>query len=125
MKRDLDLIRKILIKIEDGQEFLQTLQLEDFKFDGYSDDLVKYNLKRMNEARYLDGFFEQTAYGDLVVSIQGLTSIGHDFLDAARDDARWIKAKSILSELKNFSLDLARIVLTDLASAAAKAAIQG
>jgi hypothetical protein len=86
MKRDMDLIRLLLLQQESGES---PPELEE-----YPTDLVVYNLALMVDA----GFVEGTIYPDhngspAVASIIRLTWAGHDFLDSTRDSNVWTKAK--------------------------------
>ncbi|MHB0922571.1 MAG: DUF2513 domain-containing protein [Bellilinea sp.] len=123
MKRDLDLIRLILLKVESNEELIPTLEAKDFSFDEYSHDQVKYNIKLLIDADYINGKTRAYLGGNMDFVFEGLTWAGHDFLDASRDDARWAKAKSILNEVKDYSLELAIKVLSELAIVAARQAM--
>lgn len=120
MKRDIDLIRQILLKIEADSNLHSQVNYKEFITEKYSEDLVKYNLKLMIDQGIVEGRVAGVFVGSMNFFISGLTWIGHDFLDASRDDARWTKAKSILNEVKDYSLDLAIKVLSELAIAAAR-----
>lgn len=86
MKRDMDLIRLILLQEESG-ETPQELKC-------YPDDLVVYNIALMKDAGLIEAGISVDANGfPRGASITRLTWAGHDFLDAARDDTLWRKAK--------------------------------
>ena len=123
MKRELDLIRLILLKVESNNDLQPFLQAEHFTFDGYHPELVKYNLMQLIEADYLKGEVERYLGGGMDFFVEGLTWAGHDFLDAARDDSRWNKAKPVFEKMGNYSLEFVRTVLSDLAVAAARSAL--
>jgi hypothetical protein len=88
MKRDMDLIRTILFAIE-----------EDAHGDapdavpGYSEEQVGYH----NWLIWKEGLAEGVDASHMGCRLPqalllSLTPTGHDFLDAARDDARWARA---------------------------------
>lgn len=120
MKRDMDLIRSMLIRIEEDTNTYSSLQSNDFVIDGFTMDQVNYNLELLVEEEYIKGEIFKFSGGGMDISVESLTWKGHDFVEAARDDSRWKETKSILEKVKDFSIDLALIVLKELAVTAAK-----
>lgn len=109
MKRDMDLIRQVLLEMEkqsfeDSGTFL--------KFDGYSDEEVSYQVMLLDEAGLIQA---QNLSGgsDLVWVPMRLTWQGHEFLDAARDDTRWNKAKDAMAKAGGFVFEVAKSLLID------------
>lgn len=91
MKRDLDLIRLIHLKVEDDYDCAELINL---KIDGYSAKAIAYNSQLAFEAGYLSNCSVQYAdNGVWTFSVGSLTWEGHDFLDRIRDDSRWGKIK--------------------------------
>ena len=91
MKRDLDLIRLIHLKVEDDYDCAELINL---KIDGYSAKAIPYNSQLAFEAGYLSNCSVQYAdNGVWTFSVGSLTWEGHDFLDRIRDDSRWGKIK--------------------------------
>ena len=88
MKRDMELIRSIMLQLELG---------EPLKFEGYDDQTVAYHVRMLIEAGYVEGESVGTS-GGLYSCVSHVTWAGHDFTDAARDPARWKKAKDIVAE---------------------------
>lgn len=117
MKRDMDLVRQMLIRMEDG------VFLHGHKngLDMYCQDKINGHLSIMS-----DGDLIRQTYMHLVKLDDGSTTTypgygltwkGHDFLDAVRDDAWWQKVKDRTKEvtgglgiemLKEAALDLFR-----------------
>jgi hypothetical protein len=109
MKRDMDLIRKILLQIEKDSTGLDQLYI---KLDGYPDQDVQFHIMLLVEA-------------DLIIAIDGsggdalrfvpirLTWAGYEFLDAARDDTRWNKAKDAMNKAGGFVFEVAKSLLID------------
>ena len=94
MKRDNDLVRRILLATEeaDGRVAVEQLQTT---LDVSRDELV-YHIKLLRDQGYLEAtilYADDMAY---VVMISGLTGAGHDLLDAIRDAAIW---KRVLRKL--------------------------
>lgn len=90
MKRDWDLVRKILQTIEEGEHGNAT---NPFFIPGYPHDVVGYHVHLMGEGGLLHavdtghmGSKSPCAYP------LSLTWNGHEFLDAARKDTTWNRA---------------------------------
>ena len=91
MKRDMDLIWRILLKVEDDYDCANLINL---KIDGYSAKAIAYNSQLAFEAGYLSNCSVQYAdNGVWTFSVGSLTWEGHDCLDRIRDDSRWGKIK--------------------------------
>lgn len=112
MKRDMDLIRKILLNIE-GQPSgwaPNTLTIDD-----YDENQVDYHVLIMIEAGLLVGFETNTMSSPSPAGVsRRMTWEGHDFLDACRDETRWNKAKSIVGKIGGASIEVLKQVLTDV-----------
>lgn len=91
MKRDWDLVRLILIALDDAPD--DQLQLE-FGIAGYESLTVNYQLLRLFEAGLISGEAEKTKTRRLIrVFPNSLTWDGHEFLDVIRDPKRWEAVK--------------------------------
>jgi hypothetical protein len=97
MKRDLELIRKMVLAIEDAPS---GFALDEFKFEGYTDAQVGYHGYLLIDAGIAKGKAESPMWGsDVFVGfISSLTWEGHEFADAARDETRWRKAMGVVQE---------------------------
>jgi hypothetical protein len=89
MKRDMDLVRAVLMEIEkapfDGG-FL------DVTVPGHSDEKLSYHILLMHEAGLIEAIDLSTMDG-MCWKPKRLTCEGHEFLDAARNETFWAKAK--------------------------------
>jgi hypothetical protein len=96
MKRDMELIRKILLAIEDSPTGYAP---NEIKVEGYTDDQIGYHEYLLVKAGLARGT-ETTNTGSLSPSviIMGLTWEGHEFIDASRDEPRWKTAMGIVKE---------------------------
>lgn len=95
MKRDMDLIRKILLAIEAHAEpYSWEVPIE---IEGYSDKEVSYHIKLLLEAGLIEARGLKGT-GVITWAINGLTWAGHEFLEASRDDSRWGKVKRLVIE---------------------------
>lgn len=95
MKRDMDLIRRILIHVEAADSVL-----DDLKVHGYDDSTVLAHVQLMSEADLLKAaVLTDVDHSPLrIASIWGITWNGYEFLDSARDEGVWRKAKSVASK---------------------------
>ena len=91
MRRDMDLVRLILLEIESSEND----EIEDFNIDGYDISSVKYNGELLLQAGLIDKFYEDTM-GELVAG--HLTWEGCDYLDKIRDNSIWKKTKDAIKE---------------------------
>ena len=94
MKRDMDLCRRILFEVEKLPTTLAPTKLE---IEGYTDDEVGYNAWLLAGEGLIEGA-DCSGMGDAVHQYMPrcLTYRGHDFLELARNEDRWAKAKKIL-----------------------------
>ena len=89
MKRDMDLVRRILIEIEEKDNEIQ--------IEGYSPEQINYHIRLLLEAELIRATDVSSFDGEEYL-IDGLTWQGHEFLDQARSETVWNKAKKFLSE---------------------------
>lgn len=89
LRRDMDLLRCILIAVAEG------------RCDIHSDeDTIKFHLGLMIEAGLLRGHAEWLGQEvPRTVQIEGISWSGYDFLAAVREDAVWHRVKSSLSKV--------------------------
>jgi len=108
MKRDMDLVRQILLAVE---EFPEPDGWADVSIEGASEEDVSYHVKLLDQAGLLEA--DDVSGGSAFEwKPSSLTWTGHEFLDAARDDMRWNAAKnSVLSKAGNLSFDLMKEAL--------------
>ena len=116
MRRDLDLIRKMLLAVEEAP----TGFAPDLKFEGHTDAQVGYHAFLLIDAGLAQGA-DATTHGSEgpEAIILNLTWEGHEFAEAARDESRWRKAKSIVAEKGGgITLDVMKALLVSLTKAA-------
>ncbi len=101
MKRDMDLVRKILQKLESkGDPLFSGMSIEPnlFSVEGYSENQVNYHLTIMGEAgliSIIDSSSKSDPFGAIPLR---LTWAGHEFLETSRNEKLWSKAKKMLTE---------------------------
>ena len=95
MKRDMELIRTILLHAES----CETPSISDASFDGYDDDVVGYHNYLIVDSGLAEGRDCSTrANPGPYWKLNHLTSAGHDFIDASREQTRWNLAKKKLGD---------------------------
>ena len=110
MKRDMELIREILLRAEAAESFDP-----DFAIDGYTDEQIGYHQYLLIEADFANGV-DATNLDSVhpVGQISSLTWAGHEFLDTARDPTIWSKAADAVVKLGGASLPIWTAILTAL-----------
>lgn len=110
MKRDFDLIRKIMLAME---EHKGPRPLDANNITGYRVDEVIYNMDIMRDHGLIvllpsSGVLNQHAFA------VRLTWEGHEFLDTARDDKMWKKAlATVLEKAGTITFDLLKALLIE------------
>jgi Hypothetical protein (DUF2513) len=96
MKRNLDLIRKMMQALEqdeqlDGRSVYICYASQLFAFPEHNEKELAYNLMMIIDEAWLDAEYI-TASGSFL--FKRLTVEGHDFIDSTRDLTVWERAKS-------------------------------
>lgn len=96
MKRDLDLVRKLLIHFDEKED---AEIVEHIHIEGYDTLTVNYHLVLMDEAGFLSCERDMSSTTpDRVIRVQPffLTWKGHEFLDSIRNEDIWNKTKDLV-----------------------------
>lgn len=122
MKREMDLIRAIVLKLEDmemspGAIYVINVLQGDFEVEGYTNEQVFYHAKQVVAAGLIDegGGGSMSGFG-----FRSLTPRGHDFADTVRDDKIWAMTKDGAVKAGGFTMQL----LVDLAKGFTKKQIE-
>lgn len=89
MKRDMELFREILLVLESGEPRRGSRRVS---IPGYSDEVISYHVKLLKDAGLIEAF-DASSKTSFAWVPQMLTSAGHDFIDAAKDQRIWVKVK--------------------------------
>ena len=118
MRRDMELIRRLVLAIEDAPTGFAPRSLD---VAGYAPGQIGYHAYLIIDAGLARGS-ETTSMGDSAPSaiLTNLTWAGHEFAEAARDQTRWNKAMGIVQE-KGGTVTLA--VLTQLLTSLMRGAL--
>lgn len=101
MKRDEDLVRKIILKVEE-QGNSPNGSLDDFSIEGVTNDVLYYHVWLIGDAGFrLVAELADDDDGDCFVP-RCLTARGHDFAESIRDDMIWKATKAAAREQQIF-----------------------
>lgn len=108
MKRDMNLIRKLLLALEEGDG-------RQIVIDGYNETQIGYHCYLIVDAGLAKGVDVTCRESECPEYIATeLTWAGHDFLDAAREPDRWKTAQGVFTKMGGVTLEVAKAVLTTL-----------
>ncbi|WP_240156734.1 MULTISPECIES: DUF2513 domain-containing protein [unclassified Streptococcus] len=113
MKRNMDLCRLILFKIED--EYKSTA-LSHLQIDGYDIEIIAYHCDLLFEAGLIKSY-KSTYASDKIYffSVGALTWEGHDFLDKIRENTMWNRTKNRIKEnALPMTLEVIKTIATSL-----------
>jgi hypothetical protein len=111
MKRNMELGRKILLKVEEKEDFSTPITPSVV---GFTKQEVVYHIKLLHQASLIEAQDWSSDNGDNWV-VTSLTSIGHDFLDSARNETSWNKAKEYISSKGSvLTFETLKIALSEL-----------
>ena len=113
MKRNMDLCRLILFKIED--EYKSTA-LSHLQIDGYDIEIIAYHCDMLFEAGLIKSY-KSTYASDKIYffSVGALTWEGHDFLDKIRENTMWNRTKNRIKEnALPMTLEVIKTIATSL-----------
>jgi hypothetical protein len=103
MKRDLNLYREILLRLEaDETDPVRTVELT---IDGYSEEEICFHVRLMAEAGLLHATDFSSADGS-DWRPQCITAYGYDYLDDIRDPAVWEHVRGGAKKLGGVSLQV-------------------
>ena len=122
MKRDLELIREILLAVEEKSDAANIMPAEKLDLPGRSIAEINYHLLLLDEAGYLR-CIDNSSDNEIRYYVLRLTWEGHEFLDAARSTTNWTKAKSVIGGVGSFTLEIVKKVLADIALQSARSAL--
>jgi hypothetical protein len=109
MKRDMDLIRELLLKLEAyqlemGDAVTMTPESPSLAVPGYDAVQINHHMDLIHEAGFInDGGCSQPMLGFIFC---GLTWKGHEFLDTVRDPEVWRRTNEGAKKIGSASIDL-------------------
>ena len=123
MKRDMDLIRLSLLKIE--EEYSSTA-IYDLQIDGYDMETIAYHCKLLKEAGFISDYAAEYGDGEICsFGVGSLTWEGHEYLEKIRDNSTWKKVKDTISQKGlPLAIETIKTVSTALITAATDAVVK-
>jgi len=123
MKRDMDIIRALMLKLEalpaDGHRIFGVAATdEELAVAGASVDQIDYHLRLLRDQGFLDSPGQPSLSGKY--PFRGITWAGHDFVDSIRDDDVWSKTKTQAEKVGSWTVD----ILAGIAKAVVKAKLK-
>jgi hypothetical protein len=112
MQRNMDLVRMILTRLESSPEGWAP---QDFGIQSFSTQEIGYHAHIMKQ----EGLIEATTTTHMRSSgpealPRSLTWKGHEFLDLARDQDRWNRAKAVVANVGGAPIAVWMKILTEL-----------
>jgi hypothetical protein len=112
MQRNMDLVRTILMRIEDSPS---GWAVHPFGIAGFMPEQVGYHAPIMMEDNLIEGVDVTNSGSKGPEAIpRALTWKGHEFLDLARDQKRWNQANAIIGKVGSAPISVWMKVLKDL-----------
>lgn len=112
MKRDWELVRAILAKVEETESTQSTVNPNEFL--GYSEELVSYHIYILEQSGLIEATCSKSLNNPMFCLARSITWNGHEFLDKIRNDTIWKKIKAKASEK---SIDLSFDTIKSIATA--------
>ena len=108
MKRDMDLIRELMLRLEayplpSGAVSYFTADDEEMSVPECTPQEIDQHLLMIAKSGFIDTGSSNPSYG---IAFKGLTWAGHDFVDSVRDPEIWRQTKKGIEKAKGFSVDL-------------------
>ena len=122
MKRDMDLVRTILLALADSDEPLWSTDLVP---DDYSRDVIGYHFLILDEAGLIMANVKAADNDPYYIAVASrLTWEGNDFLDAVRDESIWKRVRSTIGKITGgASFEVFKTVASSLALDAIKSSL--
>lgn len=111
MKRDMDLVRELLLKLEESSA---NVMMADLSVQGFTEEELSHHLRIMYGAGLIDAH-ETTSSSGPGWLIRDITWQGYEFLDDARKSDNWQKAKDLaLRTAGSLSLQALQLALGEV-----------
>lgn len=119
MKRDMELIRKILFYIEDN--YNAGGPAISVNFDGYTSGEIYEHCLLAYDSGLIQKFIDVSTLGGRDCMLRGLSNAGYDYLDKIRDEGTWRKTiKTITEKGLDMSINTIKTISTAFITAAAE-----
>ena len=115
MKRDLNLVRNILLDLECSPPGMPTF---GFQYDGHEQAEILEHVQILLDANFIEGLL-RTGHRDEPIGcmVSRMTWAGHEFLAKAKNDTIW---KKVLAQAEAKGMSTSMSIIDGLLEAAAK-----
>jgi len=112
MKRDMELVRNILIALNENENGFATDKLN---IEGFSDEQIGYHSYLLAQAGLIQAIENTSVGATSPTSIpQNLTWHGHEFIENAKNDNVWSQTKQAVSKMGDVSFSVWANVLSQV-----------
>ena len=124
MKRDMELVRKILFAIE--EQYVDRI-IYNLDIEGHTMAEIAYHCKILHEAGLVSDYGSKNADDHIYIfAVSSLTWDGCDYLDKVRQDTVWNKTKDVITKqglpmILDVVKDVSTAVITSMTEGAVKA----
>lgn len=95
MERNMDLIREIMLQVEQSNE--DPRGWVDIEVEGFSNQQISYHVKLLENAGLLEAH-DLSSMDGILWRPSCLTWEGHEFIDATKNDTVWKRTKGWINE---------------------------
>ena len=108
MKLDYDLIRDLLLYVEDKTDGEKTIHVLSIAEDFHAVEVqkIKYHLKYLKDSHYLQHIRD--------VNILDITPLGRDYLNSVREQSIWKETKKVFHPLGSVALSVVSDIATSI-----------
>ncbi len=108
MRRDMDLIREVMLKLEvlplqTGASQVISPRDKRVAVEGYSFQEMEYHLDQIRQARFVEAGSGKPPNG---ITFRSLTPKGHDFIDSVREPAVWTATKAQAEKVGGWTVSI-------------------
>lgn len=103
LKLDFDIVRKLLLYIEENVYRNNFLMLSSYNND--TEEEI-YAAIKLHEAGFIDAHINKFIDGNIRIIVRSITWNGHEFLDNIRPETSWKKTKNIAQKIGGASLNI-------------------
>lgn len=108
MKRDMELIRKILLAVQDRQP--------NKPIEGFTNDELNYHRALVIDSGLIEGaVLKDNTEIPVSVNLNKLTWAGHDFIDAIASESNWQQVKDFLKDAgKQITIETVKVAVSKI-----------
>ena len=103
MKLDKDLVRKILLKLEEDQS--EPREIVNLQVSGHTHREISYHVQLLSQAGFVKAI-DASSFDGEDWKPQHLTYEGHEFLDTVRDPQIWRETKDMAGKVGAVSVQM-------------------